>query len=255
MAGDATPPELPPGLLEEYLENARAQLNVLAGLADRLSAAGDDREALEALRRETHKVHGSAGSYGFMEASRLAAGMEATVKDWVARPDDLEVDRGSLSHWFVGRLAEMLGVPVPAAPVAAPRSPATSPAPPPPPSAPPRAPLPRVGSPPRPSRAPAAPARPAGPPPPQPAVTSPKAPPPPAPPPPPPPPKPQARPPAPPARPARPAPAPGELPWVVPPARSAPPRKADTARATPAAPARSDERRVGNECRSRSTPY
>src|SRR5213594_3420798 len=117
MAADATspPPELPPGLLAEYLESARGQLSVLAGIAERLVAAGADREALDELRRETHKVHGSAGSYGFMDASRLAAGMEATVKDWVARPDDKDVDRGSVAGWFVKRLAEMLGVEVPAA--------------------------------------------------------------------------------------------------------------------------------------------
>ena len=113
MPGDATPPrppppELPPGLLAEYLESARAQLSVLAGLAERLVAAGGDREALDALRRETHKVHGSAGSYGFMAASRLAAGMEATVKDWAARPDEPDVERGSLARWFVRRLAELL---------------------------------------------------------------------------------------------------------------------------------------------------
>src|SRR6266513_1578843 len=144
MPGDATPPplspppppELPPGLLAEYLESARAQLGVLAGLAERLVAAGGDREALDALRRETHKVHGSAGSYGFMAASRLAAGMEATVKDWAARPDEPDVERGSLARWFVRRLAELLGLEVPRA------------------SAPPpvrAAPLPRVGPPPRPA--------------------------------------------------------------------------------------------------------
>src|SRR6059036_3882754 len=139
MAGDATspPPELPPGLLAEYLESARAQLGVLAGLGERLVAAGGDREALDALRRETHKVHGSAGSYGFMEASRLAAGMEATVKDWVARPDEEDVDRGSLATWFVRRLAEMLGVDVPPAPTSTVL-------------------LPRVGRPPRPAQRPLA---------------------------------------------------------------------------------------------------
>ena len=139
MAADATspPPELPPGLLAEYLESARAQLGVLAGLAERLIVAGGDREALDALRRETHKVHGSAGSYGFMEASRLAAGMEATVKDWAARPDDPDVERGSLARWFVKRLAELLGVEVPDA-SAAPAPIRT-------------APLPRVGPPPRPA--------------------------------------------------------------------------------------------------------
>src|SRR5882672_1913189 len=139
MAADATspPPELPPGLLAEYLESARAQLGVLAGLAERLVLAGGDREALDALRRETHKVHGSAGSYGFMEASRLAAGMEATVKDWAARPDDPDVERGSLARWFVKRLAELLGVEVPDA--SATPAPIRT------------APLPRVGPPPRPA--------------------------------------------------------------------------------------------------------
>src|SRR6058998_1025298 len=107
------PPELPPGLVAEYLESARAQLGVLAGLAERLVVAASDREAIDALRRETHKVHGSAGSYGFMEASRLAAGMEATVKDWAARPDEPDVERGSLARWFVKRLAELLGLEVP----------------------------------------------------------------------------------------------------------------------------------------------
>src|SRR5688572_10229745 len=100
MTGQATPPELPPGLLEEYIEVLRGQLDVLAGIADRLVANGGDREALKQLSRETHKIHGSAGSYGFRDASRLAAGMEATAKDWVTRPDDREVDRGSLTRWF-----------------------------------------------------------------------------------------------------------------------------------------------------------
>src|SRR5947208_576681 len=40
MPGDATPPpELPPGLLAEYLESARSQLAALSGLAELLSAA------------------------------------------------------------------------------------------------------------------------------------------------------------------------------------------------------------------------
>src|SRR6266566_5929327 len=131
------PPELPPGLVAEYLESARSQLGVLAGLAERLVVAASDPEAIDALRRETHKVHGSAGSYGFMEASRLAAGMEATVKDWAARPDDPDVERGSLARWFVRRLAELLGVEVPDA--SATPAPIRT------------APLPRVGPPPRPA--------------------------------------------------------------------------------------------------------
>src|SRR6266576_2806120 len=117
------PPELPPGLVAEYLESARSQLGVLAGLAERLVVAASDPEAIDALRRETHKVHGSAGSYGFMEASRLAAGMEATVKDWAARPDEPDVERGSLARWFVKGLAELLGLEVPDASAAPPAPP------------------------------------------------------------------------------------------------------------------------------------
>ena len=135
-----SPPELPPGLVAEYLESARSQLGVLAGLAERLVAAGSDRDVIDALRRETHKVHGSAGSYGFMEASRLAAGMEATVKDWAARPDEPDVERGSLARWFVKRLAELLGLEVPDASAAPPAPPPVR-----------SEPLPRVGPPPRPA--------------------------------------------------------------------------------------------------------
>lgn len=114
MTSDLTPPELPPELREGYLQGVRVQLGVLAGLADRLAGAGNDPAALDELRREAHKIHGSAGSYGFWSASRIAAGMEETAKDWVARPDDPEVDRGSLTHWFVVRLAELLKLEVPA---------------------------------------------------------------------------------------------------------------------------------------------
>src|SRR5437588_5182471 len=113
MSVDHTPAELPPGLLAEYLESAGAQLRVLAELADRLAGAGNDAEALDRLRQETHKIRGSAGSYGFWEASRLAAGMEETAKDWVARPNDADLNRGSVAQWFVVQLAEALQLEAP----------------------------------------------------------------------------------------------------------------------------------------------
>lgn len=125
MPGDFDPAEIPPGLLQDYLESTRMQLGTLAGLAGRLAAAGDDAGTLDQFRREVHKVRGSAGSYGFPEASRLAAGMEETVKDWLAHPDD-DLDRGALARWFVGRLAEALGLEVP--PAVRPGRPAAAPA-------------------------------------------------------------------------------------------------------------------------------
>src|SRR5256886_1100153 len=75
-----------------------------------------------------------------MEASRLGAGMEATVKDWAARPDEPDVERGSLARWFVKRLAELLGLEVPDASTAPPAPPPVR-----------SEPLPRVGPPPRPA--------------------------------------------------------------------------------------------------------
>src|SRR5712692_2765854 len=44
MSVDHSPAELPRGLLEEYRESARLQLQALADLADRLAAAGDPQD-------------------------------------------------------------------------------------------------------------------------------------------------------------------------------------------------------------------
>src|SRR2546425_7910382 len=86
-----------------------------------------------------------------MEVSRLAAGMEATVKDWISWPGDPEVDRGSLTRWFVARLAEMLGLEVPRPAPPGPRPPPRAGVPPPPSQAttrpPPSPPLQRAGGP------------------------------------------------------------------------------------------------------------
>src|ERR1700686_4908346 len=84
---------LPPDVLEAYRESAGGQLKLLATLADRLAVSGSDLKALAELNREVHKIFGTAGSYGYRSASRLAAGMEETVKDWRARPHDNESDR------------------------------------------------------------------------------------------------------------------------------------------------------------------
>ncbi|HVH08665.1 MAG TPA: response regulator [Gemmatimonadales bacterium] len=200
MVGDAPspPPEGQPRLADGQLERARSLLALLQELSDRLTAASDDREALELLGRETHNAVEAVAAYGFAAAARFAAGMEATVSEWRARPDDPEVDRGSLAHWFVRRFAEMLGVALPSAPTPPPRGRPVAPQP----------------------------ARPS-PTPPSPAIPAPRSPsPPPAPPP---------RGPAPSASPVtHPSPsAPGtpDLPWVVPP----PPRRV-VAPAPPAAP-------------------
>src|SRR5256885_12365591 len=86
MTGHATPPELPPGLLEEYLAGMRPVLVALAGLAERLAATRNDLAALEALRRGTHKMPRFWGSFRFLGGARLPAGMGVAGTDGVTRP-------------------------------------------------------------------------------------------------------------------------------------------------------------------------
>ncbi len=60
-------------------------------LATQLATAPTSPRALEALKRELHRVKGTAGSYGFLDASTLAARLEERVAGWLADPQ-LEPD-------------------------------------------------------------------------------------------------------------------------------------------------------------------
>lgn len=97
--------ELPPGLREEYLQGVRDRLGEIAELAERLVAAGDDAEAMDQLRREAHRIRGSAGSFGFMNATEVAADLEETVKGWITHPAEGAAQRGAAARAFVRRLA------------------------------------------------------------------------------------------------------------------------------------------------------
>lgn len=99
---------LPPGLRDEYLQGARDQLGGIAELAERLIQAGDDAAAIEELRREAHKLRGSAGSFGFAQASVVAAELEDAAKQWLAQPADGVAARGAAARGFVRRLAAAL---------------------------------------------------------------------------------------------------------------------------------------------------
>ena len=117
---------LPPGVRDEYLRGARDQLGVIAELAERLIASGDDRDALEALRRDAHRLRGSAGSFGFPQASVVAAELEEAAKKWLEHPANGAADRGTAARGFVRRLAATLFTKQAAPP---PPSPAPSPPP------------------------------------------------------------------------------------------------------------------------------
>lgn len=111
---------LPPGLREEYLQGARDQLGGIAELAERLIGAGDDSAAIENLRREAHKLRGSAGSFGFAQASVVAAELEDAAKQWLAQPADGVAGRGTAARGFVRRLAAALFTKQASAPVPTP---------------------------------------------------------------------------------------------------------------------------------------
>ncbi len=102
---------LPPGMREEYLQGARDQLAGIAELAERLVAAADDADAREQIRRDAHKIRGSAGSFGFSQATVVAAELEEAAKGALT---------GTAARAFVRRLAAALFTKQPAAQVSAP---------------------------------------------------------------------------------------------------------------------------------------
>jgi CheY-like chemotaxis protein/HPt (histidine-containing phosphotransfer) domain-containing protein len=111
---------LPPGLRDEYLKGARDQLGGIAELAERLITAGDDAAAIEDLRHEAHKLRGSAGSFGFAQASVVAAELEDAAKQWLAQAADGAGTRGAAARGFVRRLAAALFTKQAAAPASLP---------------------------------------------------------------------------------------------------------------------------------------
>lgn len=112
ILGDMTVPsdsaDIPQELLADYRRAVAGQVAAIKACADRLDRNPTDREALEFFRREVHKVRGSAGSYGFPEASDLAAEMEDTARDWIAHADEVQMDRGAVARWFTKRLTEVV---------------------------------------------------------------------------------------------------------------------------------------------------
>lgn len=69
-------------------------------LATQLTTAPASPRALEALKRELHRVKGTAGSYGFLDASTLATRLEERVAAWIKDPT-LELDgrATNISHF------------------------------------------------------------------------------------------------------------------------------------------------------------
>ena len=132
---------LPPGVRDDYLQGARDQLGAIAELAERLIATGNDTAAIEALRRDAHRLRGSAGSFGFPQASVVAAELEEAAKKWLEHPGNGVAGRGQEARGYVRRLAAALftkqaAAPPSPEPLVAPSPPLAAPSPPSAPSAP-----------------------------------------------------------------------------------------------------------------------
>ncbi len=91
-------------LRQRFAAQAGNTLSAFATIADQLQRAPTAPEVVEALRRELHRVHGTAGSYGFHEASRLAAAMELVAARWLGDPTRDRERRGTIVHQFVRAL-------------------------------------------------------------------------------------------------------------------------------------------------------
>ncbi len=95
-------------LRARFAATAPAIIATLTDIADRLEADATDAAALDALVRESHRVHGTAGSHGFHDASRLAGEMERSAAAWLADPA-LEADaRGARVRDLARALAPAL---------------------------------------------------------------------------------------------------------------------------------------------------
>ena len=98
-------------LRERYQATSANTVAAFRRLAAQLVAAPSAPELVETLRRELHRVHGTAGSYGFPEASKLAGALEEQAIRWVADPS-LDVDwRATMTAEFANALEAQLGGP------------------------------------------------------------------------------------------------------------------------------------------------
>lgn len=95
-------------LRERYLAGSGATLRAFEELATQLERAPGAPEVVQALRRELHRVRGTAGSYGFLETSRLAAALEPVAVRWAGDPELDRTRRARIVRQFVASLRASL---------------------------------------------------------------------------------------------------------------------------------------------------
>ena len=91
-------------LRERFRETSAGTIALLEDLARQLGIDPAAPETIASLRRELHRVHGTAGSYGFIEASRLAGKLELRVAGWDQDPSLESTQRATIIGHFVSAL-------------------------------------------------------------------------------------------------------------------------------------------------------
>ncbi len=91
-------------LRERFRETSAGTIALLEDLARQLATDPSGPETVAALRRELHRVHGTAGSYGFAEASRLAGKLEQRADAWEQDPELERSQRATIIGHFVSAL-------------------------------------------------------------------------------------------------------------------------------------------------------
>jgi len=122
-AGDATglrtlPPDVMRALQDRFRASGLRTVETLRALAAQLTRTPIAPDVIDAVRRELHRVYGTAGTYGYHEVSRLAGTLEERAIRWA---DDGVLDRplrGVMIDEFAGVLDVALagGAPADAAP-------------------------------------------------------------------------------------------------------------------------------------------
>ena len=95
-------------LRERFASSSGNTVTAFTELADQLQRNPAAPEVLDAVRRELHRLHGTAGSYGFHEASRIAGALEMVAVKWAADPTLDLARRGAVLRQFARAVAAAL---------------------------------------------------------------------------------------------------------------------------------------------------
>jgi DNA-binding response OmpR family regulator len=110
--GDATAGDALSALRAHFRASSGPIVDTFERLATQLTSMPTSPRALEALKSELHRVKGTAGSYGFLDASSLATKLEERVVAWSKDPELELASRGAVISHFGSALRLAFQAPV-----------------------------------------------------------------------------------------------------------------------------------------------